>query len=234
MKFASFDVEIVNDFPEDGSWSKELGISCAAIAYTGKEEVDFYHAPSGLSSRDAKTLVVDLALAEQRGYKIVTWNGAKFDFRVLADVSGMYSSCAELAMNHLDMMLWVTFQKGYYLGLEAALKGAGVKGKLKEVALKDGTILTDMSGAKAPELWKAGEYDAVLEYLKDDVLQPLELAHKIDDQKRLHWRSKSGKPQMVNVPTLWTVKECFDLPKPNVSWMTNPPKREDFIDWMKE
>ena len=65
-------------------------------------------------------------------------------------------------------MLLVTFQKGYYLGLDKALHGAGLSGKLKKVALSDGTILMEMDGAMAPALWARGEYEAVLTYLRQD------------------------------------------------------------------
>ena len=233
MKFASFDLEIMNDFPLDGSWDKELGISCAAVAFSKLNIVEFWHDPHGISKRKAGNLVKDMQNMENDGYKIVTWNGTKFDFRVLADVSGMYKDCAELAMNHLDMMLWVTCQKGYYLGLQAALKGAGLEGKLKEVILNDGTVLTDMSGAKAPELWRAGEFDAVLAYLEDDVRQPLALAHHIEENKVLRWRSRAGKPMSVYVPNLLTVKECLEMRWPDQGWMTDPPTKESFTEWMK-
>ena len=231
MKFASFDLEIANDLPEDGSWSKELGITCAAIAYSEKE-MDYYFGKPQLVEEQAITLVSGLQNAEYLGYKIVTWNGVKFDFRVLADVSGMYEECAQLAMNHLDMMLWVTFQKGYYLGLQAALKGAGLEGKLKEVTLNSGEVITDMDGAKAPEMWRNGEYDAVLAYLELDVVQPLKLVHYLEDHKILEWTSKKGNLQKVGVPKLWNVKECFQLPEPYTGWMSDPPKREDFVAWM--
>ncbi len=87
--------------------------------------------------------------------------------------------CGELALNHIDMMLLVTFAKGWFLGLQKALTGAGLEGKLKAVTLSDGSELTDMQGAKAPQLWADKEYDAVLAYLKEDVLQPLKLAEYI-------------------------------------------------------
>ncbi|MBW1778844.1 MAG: hypothetical protein JRG88_11445 [Deltaproteobacteria bacterium] len=61
------------------------------------------------------------------------------------------------------MTLYVTFTRGHFLGLQAALEGCGCAGKLKEVVLSTGEIITDMSGEKAPEFWKKGEREAVLE-----------------------------------------------------------------------
>ena len=236
MKFASFDLEIANDFPEEGSWNKNLGITCAAVAMEKEDSWDipmWYNSPK-ITQEQAIALVEYLMGLTSEGYSIVTWNGAAFDFRVLADVSGMYRECAALAMSHLDMMLWVTFQKGFYLGLEAALKGQGLVGKRKFVTLKDGSILQNMSGKLAPELWKAGETKAVLSYLEDDVVEPLKLVKIINITKHLHWTSKRGKPMVVPINRMWTVDECFHLPKPDTSWMKNPPRREQFIEWMQE
>ena len=42
-------------------------------------------------------------------------DGCGFDFAVLAQETGMVKECAELAINHVDLMLIVTFQKGYFL-----------------------------------------------------------------------------------------------------------------------
>lgn len=166
------------------------------------------------------------------GYTLLTWNGSSFDFAVLAEESGMYKECAELNTRHIDMMMIVTFTKGYFLGLQKALVGAGLSGKLKHVTLKDGTPLTDMNGALAPKLWAQGEYDAVLAYLRDDVVQPLRLAEIIEQVKMIKWLSNAGKPQCVLVPKLLTVEECFSIPEPDTSWMKLPPKRRQFIEWM--
>lgn len=232
-KYASFDLEIAEEFDPDGNWNENYGITCAAVARTERPVMFYYLEAPRISKQFACRLVADLQDFEAEGYKVVTWNGTGFDFRVLADASGMRKECAELAMNHIDMMLLVTFQKGYYLGLDKALKGMSIKGKLHEVTLKDGSVITDMSGAIAPELWAAGEYEAVLTYLKDDVTQPLELAHRIDEEGFIHWRSNAGNHQMVQVPRLYTVKECLDLPEPDTSWMTHPPRREQFVEWME-
>ena len=144
----------------------------------------------------------------------------------------MFKECAQLALDHIDLMLLVTFRKGWRLSLQSALKGAGLEGKLKAVTLSTGEKITDMSGLKAPELWQAGEYKAVMEYLREDVLQPLALARHVEKYKVIKWISGRGRLQSVYVPKLSTVRECFALPKPDTSWMTDPPARADFVEWM--
>lgn len=235
-KISSFDIEIAKDIPPDVKDWKEvapLGISCAALwtdelSPTNLEQ--FWAVPQ-LDQERAKDLVFRLQVLQNQGYSIVTWNGCGFDFAVLAQESGMVEECAELALNHVDLMLLVTFQKGYYLGLDKACAGAGLKGKTHEVILNTGLVLTEMNGALAPQLWMSGETEAVLTYLAGDVEQTNQLAHAIEDQKAIKWISNSGRFQYCHVAKLYTVKELFDLPKPDTSWMTNPVTRTSFIEW---
>jgi hypothetical protein len=183
MKFASFDIEIAKVIADDNpDWrsATPLGITCAAVALTGSDDPRFWYGKPQMSREDCCTMVADLQALVRDGYSLLTWNGSSFDFAVLAEESGMYKECAELNANHIDMMMIVTFTKGYFLGLQKALVGAGLTGKLKHVTLRDGSPLTDMNGALAPKLWAQEEYDAVLAYLRDDVVQPLRLAEIIE------------------------------------------------------
>jgi hypothetical protein len=161
----------------------------------------------------------------------LTWNGLSFDFRLLGLYSGEIEACAILALNHIDMMFLVTCNKGYYLGLDTALKGMNIESKVHMVTMNDGSILDSMSGQKAPMLWRNGEYEAVKTYLAGDVIQPIKLAQAIQNQGRIFWFSKTGKPQSLYTK-LMTVKECFKLPAPDVSWMANPPARMGFVKWI--
>jgi hypothetical protein len=143
----------------------------------------------------------------------------------------MTEECAELALNGIDGMLLITFNKGYFLGLDAALIGANLETKTHHVLLNDGTELTDMNGKKAPELWRNGEFEAVKTYLRGDVIQPLKLASAIQNNRGIRWTSKTGKP-MMQYTGLNPVKTLFSLPVPDTSWMTNPKSRKDFVSWM--
>lgn len=229
MKLASFDLEIVNELIPDKP-VENLGISCAALAILppiqpqdeNEPEVIYWYEHPRMKQEECKKLVKDLQYYVDEGYILLTWNGCGFDFKVLAQESGLYEECAELAMNHIDMMLIVTFSKGHYLGLDKALRGAGLEGKKHSVILKSGETIENMNGALAPKMWADGEVDAVLEYIKGDVEQPLKLAQWIEQNHRMIWASNSGKIQSLYVPKLYTVKELFELPEPDVSWMANP------------
>ena len=232
MKLISFDLEISKILPEFSGNLFEyapLGISCAAVAH---EKVRFWSSIPQLSKEESQKLVRDLTEYASDGYTFVTWNGCGFDFRLLAQESGMFEECGEMALNHVDLMLLVTFKKGWFLGLDKALKGAGIAGKVHELELKNGEMLHDMNGGMAPQLWADGEHDAVLTYLRGDVEQTLALAENVAETRKISWTSGRGKPQSVSVPRLMTVQECFDIREPDTSWMSNPPQREDFVRWI--
>ena len=238
MKYASFDLEIALEIPQgdfDLKKAGPLGITCIGVALSDTKKEIYWHEPGQLSKEECKEVVREFWDLAEQGYTFLTWNGLGFDFRVLAEESGMRYKCAKLALeHHVDMMLYVTFVKGWYLSLQSALEGAGCKGKLKEVILKSGDVLKGMEGSQAPALWKAGEYDAVLRCLQSDILQPLDLVQYIEQHKEIVWTSKAGKPQCVLVPEMLLAYECYLLPEPDTSWMDSPPTREGFIEWVPQ
>ncbi|NQV33861.1 MAG: hypothetical protein HQ515_14300 [Phycisphaeraceae bacterium] len=235
MRLAAFDLETAKILPPNVTDLKQhmpLGISCAAIALSDAEEPEVWSGSPQLTADECGQLVDRLQALVAAGYTLVTWNGASFDFFVLAQESGRTEDCGQLALDHADLMVMVTFNKGYFLGLDKALAGAGLQGKVKSVALRDGTLLSGMSGAQAPALWKAGEHEAVIAYLKGDVAQLLALAEVVERTRVIRWLSNRGKPQSAQVKTLLTVSECFQIPEPDTSWMSNAPTRSSFVDWI--
>jgi hypothetical protein len=234
VRLAAFDLEIANEIP-DGvrDWRRlgSLGITCAAAQGDDRPLWSWQGMPR-MTSSQCQALVLDLMQMVGDGYTLVTWNGCGFDFAVLAQESGMVVECAELALSHVDMMLMVTFSQGFFLGLQKALLGAGLEGKRQEVTLSDGRLLEGMEGRLAPSLWEQGEYDAVLAYLKADVENTLALGRYVQREQMIRWTSGRGIPQVARFDRLLTVRECFGLPKPDTSWMTNPPRRRQFVSWM--
>lgn len=235
MKLASFDLEIAAVLPEgleDWAHHPDLGISCAGVAYSDRLDVRLWSGVPRLDRPAARRMATELVELHEAGYTLVTWNGCGFDFRVVAQESGMTSEMAALAMDHVDLMLMVTSTKGHYLGLQKALKGAGLTGKLKRVTLSNGRIIEDMEGSQAPILWEAGEQEAVLAYLEQDVRQQLALAQWVQENSVIRWTANSGNPQAASFDQLLTVRECLALPEPDTSWMKKPPSREQFVEWM--
>ena len=234
MKLVAFDVEIAREIPAgERDWRRldPLGITCAAALGDGPDLKVWQGRPE-MALLECQQLVRDLGQLVADGYTLVTWNGCNFDLAVLAQESRMEAECAQLALDHVDLMLMVTFSQGFFLGLQKALLGAGLEGKRQVVTLSDGRALHGMEGRQAPGLWAEGEYDAVLSYLQADVQNTLALAHHVRREGAIRWLSGRGRPQQARFDRLLTVRDCFQLPQPDVSWMSNPPRRRQFVAWM--
>lgn len=233
MNLISFDLEIAKEIPTDcADWKSQapFGISCAAH-WDGFDFVEFHDMPQ-LSQKIASMQVDWMIEQAEHGKKFLTWNGCSFDFNVLAQESERWKDCAMLCLEHVDMMLIATILKGWFVGLDRALEAHGIESKQHKVQLNNGTWIEDMSGAKAPTMWKAGETKAVLEYLRGDVERPLQLAQSIMEIKQLRFISKNGKLHTLDIPKLWTVKEMLQQPMVDNSWMDKPPTKRQFVEWM--
>src|SRR5689334_947644 len=183
MKLLSYDIEIYDSFPEDGTQPdlKDIRPSIAGIG-TGTDvtEYEYFYEQMWMGRRTCRKLVKTMLQYYDEGFIPFTWNGLSFDFRLLAIHSEMTDECAHLALNHIDPMFEVVCRRGHMLGLDKTLIGCGLDSKRHEVELKDGKMLFDMNGALAPKLWREGNYWAVRDYLEQDILQPLKLADYIE------------------------------------------------------
>jgi hypothetical protein len=235
LKLLSFDIEIYDELTDEIDKNRQLSTirpSIAALA-TNEDDVEYFYDEPFMSVDTAKKLVHKMMDYHNQGYLVYGWNIVSFDLRLIGYYSGMLEECGHLAMTSVDPMCFITFNKGYYLGLDAALTGANLETKTHKVCLNDGTLMEDMSGMKAPQMWKDGEIEAVKTYLKGDVIQPLKLARIIETNNGIKWFSKTGKPMYVP-SKMDQFKDLFMIRTPNNSWMDNPPQRKDFINWIPE
>ena len=203
------------------------GITIAAtLTSDGISELWYEQDPEGrprggaLSQTIASGLVSFLLDAAQTGRPIVTWNGSGFDFRVLAHASGRMDDCVDLAWTHIDLMFWLHCIKGFSVGLAKAAEAAG-SGKTPGI-----------SGADAPRLWAAGEYELVKAYVTQDVRALAAVYEAAVQAGELRWinsaRSISAAPGR-----LLAVQEACKLPLPDTSWMRRRSwPREKFVGWM--
>jgi hypothetical protein len=185
-----------------------------------------------MTREGALRILAALEEAAGRGETLVTWNGAGFDFRLLADETGRRQDCARLALKSVDMMFQVLCDRGHPLALDTALRGMEIPPKIHSVTLTDGRTL-EIDGAAAPRLWQQGEFRTVMAYCGGDVMGTLALAIECQRRQRLSWTSQRGRPSQMHLSSRWlTVDECLSLPRPDTSWMTNPLQREDVLQWM--
>ena len=228
-KYLSYDIEIYNDLDEDRKNFAELIPSVAAIT-TNKHDLRYFYDEPHMTKETAKQLVMGMMYYYSIGYVPFTWNGTSFDFYILAQYSGLVKECAELALQGVDGMLLITFNRGYFLGLDAALMGAGLETKQHDVKLNSGLDFS-MSGRDAPKMWRDGEFEAVKTYLAGDVFRPLDLIDAIQRNGGIRWVSKTGKNMFQPTP-LTPVKDLFKLKLPDTSWMENPKPRSEFVNWI--
>ena len=237
-KYLSWDIEIVKEIPEDGDWLeyRPLGISCAAtLAYDSSLEVQeepivWYAGQDGVDTLVSAPMarvelnpMLDYMVGKvAEGYSILTWNGLKFDFDVLAEESGMPKLCAFLAMTHVDVMYQFFCMKGFPCALAKAAQGLGLPGKTE-----------GMTGAVAPVLWAGSLEDRqkVLRYVAGDVEALLAIVKVIDATGLFKWVTTRGITKTVRMGDWLTVKQASNLPVPDNSWMDKPMLREDFYKW---
>lgn len=235
-RLMSFDLEIVKPIPEgETDWKRHrpLGISCASTAQPGEDPVLWYPGKArglkpgaeggAMDSWDLANMLRYLQVRQSSDYTIYTWNGAGFDFDILAEESGLLAECRQLCAAHVDMMFHFLCIKGFPLSLDAAAKGCGLPGKPE-----------GMNGAFAPLLWAAtfADRQRVLDYVADDAMTTLQIAQEVLHTGTLNWTAKSGKPSTCLFPTSWlSVGKARHLPYPDVSWMSNPLTRQGLIGW---
>jgi hypothetical protein len=176
---------------------------------------------STLGRATARNLVGYLLETTQAGNALITWNGAGFDFRVLAQASGMMTECVDLAWAHLDMMFWLHCTKGFSVGLAKAAQAVG-SGKAE-----------GLTGADASKLWAAGQYERVMRYVAQDVRVLAAVYQTAARDSRLKWVTGRGRVASAQGVPL-CVRDAYALPLPDTSWMDAPWPREKFVRWMLE
>ncbi len=231
-KYLAFDIETAKEVPgDDFNWKphRPLGITCLASQSTDCDEprIWFSRTEAGspapqMTAADVAAFVRFLVDAASDGVVPLSWNGLSFDLDILAEESGLIEPCQTLARNHVDMMFHVVCEKGFPVSLKNAASGLGVQGKLAGV-----------EGIDAPSLWAKGKYDVVTEYVAQDVRTTLAVALKAEKQRSFAWKTRKGTTSSMPLRQGWcTVEQAARLPLPDTSWMSDPPKREDFMSWL--
>jgi hypothetical protein len=234
MKYVAFDLEIAKDIPEGVKDWREvgpLGVTCASIVtdkfsmayWAGKNNGSFQEQ---MSHSEIEDLVFDLLWLVNHDYRLVTWNGLSFDFQLLAEESGLHRYCADIALyEHIDPMFQFLCENGYPVGLNTVAKTIGLPGKTEGV-----------TGDKAPEMWKNGQQELVIEYVIQDSQTTLDVMKYLDKYRLMPWTTKAGKERVFRpVSGEWLVPyDCINIPLPDTSWMKEPIDRRKFYGWAEE
>jgi len=219
-RMAAFDLEIARPVV-DNNWTGN-GISCAVCVLSDDPNVLVWQGQPELGTLGVDSIVASLDAIYSDGYQIATFNGAGFDFKVLADECSAQLGIAKwLARNHFDMFFNLFCHLGYGPGLDRLARGMGFSGKTEGV-----------DGAMAPDMWQAGRYQEVIEYCIQDTRLTLQLAQAVTERGAAEWTSKSGKLQSVKIDRWLTVTEAVQLPEPDNSWMGDRAwSRSKFVGW---
>jgi len=237
LKIVAFDLEITRGFGHGEDWVPllPLGISCAGTHKSTEEDARVWHGlapfdgadyPESLSVEGCTTLAEYLVMAHNDGYRVVTWNGAGFDFRVLrAELEDpkLQEALITVLRDHYDLAFQLFASRGFLKSLDDVAKDMGLPGKPEEV-----------HGAIAPLLWSMGKesQDKVLDYVANDADMVYYLYQAILMAGEMRWMSRTGKPARFKCSPILTVEESMALDEPDVSWMDDPWKKERFVGWL--
>lgn len=227
MSAIAFDLEIAwlpepgqQPDPEDG-----LGISVAA-GVTNTGVVHVWHGASfasRMSAAEVREMILDLSTYE----KIITWNGAAFDFYVLGVEADDLNMARQLARGsqHIDLMMLFCATRRHRLGLKTAAAACG--------SHKGGGGIE--SGIDAPALWAQGECSRAIEYVTQDAQATWDVYRWMLDRGGFTWVSKKGYP-MPYRPHLpidkWSVSALLEEPWiTQERWITAPVVKDDFVRW---
>lgn len=230
MKLLGFDIEISNVVDlqpgEDLDKYAPFDISVAATQIDGGEHrLWLSNGPDGkpllnLDHTKACELLDYLEQMQRAGHGLVAWNGLSFDLRWIGHAAGDSRKAAGIALKMYDPMFQFFKLKGFPIGLAAVARGLGIATKKL------------MHGADAPVQWRAGNHQAVCDYVLGDARMTVEIASAINRKRQIAWVTQKGTISTVPVSRLRTVAECLRDPMPDQSWMSTPIRQEKFAGWM--
>lgn len=228
MATCSFDIET------DGV--DNPAITCAATIVTnhdtGATHTRTWHSKLGelMSERRIAEMVQYLYSLHVAGVRLVTFNGASFDFRVVhnnlpPESESLRCRVREMAMDHVDIMYAFVCDNGHFASMQSFSEATG--------ASKTG------KGSDAIDNWlgdgaTAETQRGVLDYCRNDVVCLEKLYKRVTESDSINRVTKSGKTQVWNHGRLTTVAECvarFNSNPPDNAWMRNPPDPNTMIEW---
>lgn len=229
MKVLTFDVELAPNAElealEEGQdiWKAwPFNISVAATHCPQDPTTDLWHdAPDELTENTANQLLDYLLNKQEEGFAITTWSGVGFDLRLLSRLTYRESDVKHLTLKSYDPQFQFFMEHGYLLGQNRVAQGFGLP-------------LKPMTGKQAPELWKQGEYIAVMDYVIHDVHTLAKIVTAIQVKRGVRWVSRAGAIRFEPMRQPLTVEECLQLPDPDQSWMDEPIKKERLIGWLSK
>jgi len=230
QRILSFDIELSNIFDlkpgEDLDIYAPFQISVAATAYhNGDSKPWFSRSKSGryfesISQKRARALLAYLDQETDEGTMVCAWNGLSFDLRWIGHNADDMELAAKVALRIYDPMFQFFNLRCHMVGVAAVADGM----RLQQKKL--------MHGSEAPQKWKDGHHQEVIDYVIGDCQLTNSIVASIQEKGYVRWITKKGEPCIQKMPKLMTVQEVINTPQaPVPSWMDNPKPKASFYDW---
>jgi hypothetical protein len=232
MKLLSFDIEISDVFAlgkhEDIEKYAPFHISVAATAiHDGEERVWYSKDDEGrptmnLTQQRAHELLEYLDEMQHMGFMVCAWNGLNFDLKWIGHQADNMSLAARIALKSFDPMFQFFNQAGFPVGLGKVAEGMGIpQEKL-------------MDGADAPNQWRAGKYQEIMDYCLGDCQMTNLIVSSIQKTRQIRWVTARGSISSKPMPRLKSVEEVIQDPEPDQSWLDTPMPKSKFYKWIEE
>lgn len=225
----SFDIEISDVFELRGNEDMEkyapLHPSVAAtVVHNGEERLWYSEGDEGrpslnLTQNRAREMLDYLDSMQRNGFMVCAWNGLGFDLKWLGHQSGDLRLAANIAMKSYDPMFQFFNQTGFPIGLARVADAM----KIPQKKLMD--------GADAPIQWRAGNHQAVMDYVLGDCQMTNQIILAIQESRAISWVTLGGIYRVETMTALRTVEEVINDPDPDQSWMSGPLPKSKFSDW---
>lgn len=188
---------------------------------------------AAMRCEDLGVFVDDLFLHVNNGAMIVSWGGCAVDFRALfSNLVGDYvrqMKVLSMIEGHIDIPICSATDMGVMMGLDAACKGMNIGSK-------------EFKSVSAPDDWKMGRYEQVLDHVKNDAIFTMKVYNAIftHNPPCLMWTSKSNKKKQWYCSwkfdgrqiRLLTVNECLQRKTPKTKFPILPGMdRDEAVRW---
>jgi hypothetical protein len=156
---------------------------------------------------------------QRNGYQVCAWNGLGFDLKWIGHHAEDIPLAARIALDSYDPMFQFFNQTGYPVALANVAQAMGI------------TQQKLMDGADAPIQWRAGNYQAVMDYVLGDCQMTNLIVNAILETRQVRWVTTKGYVKAISIPKLKPAREIIPEPIADQSWMDNPIPKNKFYEW---
>jgi hypothetical protein len=232
MKLLSFDIEISDVFElgkhEDMEKYAPFHISVAAtVIHNGEERMWYSEDEEGrptlnLTQQRAHELLEYLDEMQQMEFMVCAWNGLSFDLKWIGHQADDMALAARIALKSYDPMFQFFNQTGFPIGLANVAQAMGISQEKL------------MDGADAPQEWRTGNRQKVMDYCLGDCQMTNLIVLAIQKVQQIRWVTGRGYISSKPMPRFKSVEEVILDPEPDQSWMGEPIPKAKFYEWVQK